>query len=134
MALSNNEKYIVQGMLKDGISLKEISEALDKPYKAIQYYVSQYKDSLAKIEANKEEQAKKEEVEQKKPKKPKKVPKYDTKPVPAGDLFAYHTQMKKNRGIAVLTEAAAEKADIHVKNLPLPDQSDKIHKIKDRND
>ena len=56
MPLNNNEKYIVQGMLKDGASIKQIAEDLDQPYKTVQYYAAKLKESWDKIEKNKKEQ------------------------------------------------------------------------------
>lgn len=131
MPLSNNEKYIVQGMFSDGIELENIAKSLDKTPRVVKNYIDQWQNSLKKIEENKRaEEAKLKEAKPKKPKK--KAPKYDTAKPKAGDLMGLRTAKKGNSGVAVMTEAAAFCGDDFTKGT-LPDLSGRLHTIKEKN-
>tara|TARA_R100000988_G_scaffold85439_1_gene48337 strand:+ start:1000 stop:1356 length:357 start_codon:yes stop_codon:yes gene_type:complete len=89
--LSKQEKYIIEGMIKDNHSIAEIAKELGRTEKSVETYAKT--------------------IEKPKPKKKKKKQE-PAKPLIAKDLMVNVTAMKKSKGVSMMTEAASQRGDV----------------------
>jgi len=90
--LTQNEKYIIEGMKKDGISAADIASNIGRAQKTVQRHL----DST---------------VQQAKPIAKKKQKTTEAKQVTAKDLIVNKTVGKGESGVAIMTEAASSRGD-----------------------
>jgi predicted transcriptional regulator len=106
--LSKQEKYIIEGMLKDNYSASNIAKELGRTEKTILSYSKT---------ANKS-----------KKKKPK--PSEPVVPAKAKDLMVHETALKKDKGVSIMTESASARGDINSDLSPSRMSKGAIYKIK----
>ena len=87
--LTKNEKYLIEGMHKDNISVSDIADELGRTQRTIQKY----------IEGMKSNQISKPKKKKKKTSTPK--------PIIAKDLIINETVAKRQKGVSIMTEAAS---------------------------
>lgn len=104
--LTNTEKYACQGMIHNGKTVEEIADQLDRPIHIIKKYVDV---ELSKIH---ETIAKVQQQQQQPP-----VENPENKPIKSKDLFIMTTRDKKERGVAISTEAASQHGDESAKKV-----------------
>ena len=105
--LTQSEKYIIEGMLKDKHETEEIAKELGRTKKTVENYRNEIKRKVAK------QKAKKTEV----------------KVLKAKDLMVNKTLAKKERGVSVMTEAASARGDGNQELTPSRMSQGAIHKI-----
>ena len=91
--LTKSEKYIIEGMNRDGHSAKEIAQEIGRTEPTVQKTLDQLDKERKK--KKRKEQAKKQ------------VPKRLT----AKDMIINETTAKRERGVAIMTRAASSRAD-----------------------
>ena len=90
--LSKQEKYVIEGMLKDKHSIAQIAKELGRTEKSVETYANS--------------------IEKPKPKKKKNKKEEPAKPLIAKDLMVNVTAMKKSKGVSMMTEAASQRGDV----------------------
>lgn len=90
--LTKTEKYIIEGMHKDKAEIADIANELGRTEATVKKYI----DQLPKPESKS------------KPKKKKNKP---PKTLKAKDLIVNQTMAKREKGVAIMTEAASSRAD-----------------------
>ena len=90
--LSKQEKYVIEGMLKDDYSVSDIAKELGRTEKAVQTYAG-----TTQRAAKKKKRAKKQQP---------------PKPAKAKDLMVNITAAKKSKGVSIMTEAASQRGDL----------------------
>ena len=88
--LTKQEKYVIEGMLKDKFSVSQIAKELGRTQKTVQAYS--------------------ETIKTEKPKK-KKVKPQKTTVARAKDLMVHETALKRDKGVSIMTEAASARGD-----------------------
>jgi IS30 family transposase len=91
--LSKQEKYIIEGMLKDNYSTSDIAKELGRTEKTVQAHVGKTQTTIKK-----KKKAKKQEP---------------PKPAKAKDLMVNITAAKKSKGVSIMTEAASQRGDLN---------------------
>ena len=90
--LSKQEKYVIEGMLKDNYSVSDIAKELGRTERAVQTYAR-----ATQATVKKKKRARKQEP---------------PKPAKAKDLMVNITAMKKSSGVSIMTEAASQRGDL----------------------
>ena len=93
--LTQNEKYIIEGMLKDKHTPEEIAKELGRTKKTVEKYKSEAKKKNDKLKI----------------KKAKKSAAKASTVLKTKDLMVNKTQGKKSDGVSIMTEAASAKGD-----------------------
>ena len=94
--LTQGEKYIIEGMLKDKHTPSEIAKELGRAKKTVETYQGEIKKRAEKQKVKR--QAKKQAEK--------------TSDIPrAKDLMAKETVLKKSGGVSIMTEAASARGD-----------------------
>tara|TARA_R110000851_G_scaffold326510_1_gene495219 strand:- start:129 stop:482 length:354 start_codon:yes stop_codon:yes gene_type:complete len=110
--LSKQEKYVIEGMLKDDYSVSDIAKELGRTERAIKSYSNAAQAAI------------------KKKKKPKKQE--PPKPAKAKDLMVNITAAKKSSGVSIMTEAASQRGDLSTSsNTVSRTAKNSIYKIND---
>ena len=94
--LTQNEKYIIEGMLKDSCAIKDIATELGRAQKTIEKYKSEVKKKNNKLKIKKAAK--------------KSADKASTV-LKTKDLIVNKTQGKKSDGVSIMTEAASARGD-----------------------
>ncbi len=104
--LSNVEKYCIQGMFQNGLSIDEICHELNRKESIVVAYLESLEHSLEKIEKNKDPRTK--------------------------DFIINKTRSGK-RGVSIMTETASQRSDEHRQQIRSKNDKlkDSIHKIYD---
>ena len=89
--LSKQEKYVIEGMLKDTHSIAQIAKELGRTETSVETYANS--------------------IEKPKPKKKKNKKEEPAKPLIAKDLMVNVTAMKRSKGVSMMTEAASQRGD-----------------------
>jgi hypothetical protein len=96
--LSNVEKHAIQGFLLSGIKVDAIAKELKVPESLVNDYVAKTAATLLKIQQD--------------PPAPEPEPTPEPTPmISSKDLILNKTSAKENRGVAIMTEGAASRAD-----------------------
>tara|TARA_R110002020_G_C16157627_1_gene763129 strand:- start:260 stop:625 length:366 start_codon:yes stop_codon:yes gene_type:complete len=111
--LTQNEKYIIEGMLKDKHAPEEIAKELGRTKKTVENYRSEIKRKATKQKIKKARKAKEAE----------------TQPLKAKDLMVNKTLAKKETGVSVMTEAASARGDGNQELTPSRMSQGAIYKI-----
>ena len=111
--LTQNEKYIIEGMLKDKHTPEEIAKELGRTKKTVENYRSEIKRKATKQKTKKAQKAKEAK----------------SQPLTAKDLMVNKTLAKKERGVSVMTEAASARGDGNQELTPSRMSQGAIYKI-----
>ena len=102
--LTNTEKYACQGMIHGGKTVEEIADQLNRPIHLIKKYVdvelAKIHDTIAKVQQVQNAQPEIAQIENP-----------ENRPIKSKDLFIMTTRDKKEKGIAISTEAASQHGD-----------------------
>ena len=90
--LSKQEKYVIEGMLKDNYSVSDIAKELGRTEKTVRAHAGTTQTTIKK----------KKRVKKQEPPKPAK----------AKDLMVNTTAIKKSSGVSIMTEAASQRGDL----------------------
>ena len=112
--LTQSEKYIIEGMLKDKHASSEIAKELGRTKKTIENYQAEVKKRASK--QNVKRQAKKQAE------KESDIPR-------AKDLMGKETVLKKSGGVSIMTEAASARGDESVEASPSRMSKGAIYRI-----
>ena len=111
--LTQNEKYIIAGMLKDKHAPEGIARELGRTKKTVENYRNEIKRKAAK----------------QKTKKAQKEKEAGGQVLKAKDLMVNKTLAKKEQGVSVMTEAASARGDENQELTPSRMSQGAIHKI-----
>lgn len=91
--LTKSEKYIIDGMNRDGHSAKEIAKEIGRTEATVQ-------KTLDEMSAQRKKKKRKEQAKKEAPKR-----------LTAKDMMINETTAKRERGVAIMTRAASSRAD-----------------------
>tara|TARA_X000001388_G_C2213121_1_gene115994 strand:- start:8 stop:364 length:357 start_codon:yes stop_codon:yes gene_type:complete len=91
--LTKSEKYIIEGMNRDGHSAKEIAKEIGRTEPTVQ-------KTLDEMSAQRKKKKRKEQAKKEAPKR-----------LTAKDMMINETTAKRERGVAIMTRAASSRAD-----------------------
>ena len=112
--LTQNEKYVIEGMFKDKHTADDIAKELGRTKQTIEKYQGEVKDRAKKrkIKSQAKEAKTKEE-----------------KVLTAKDLMVHETVVKKDEGVSIMTEGASARGDEEKVGAPSRMSHGAIHKI-----
>ena len=117
--LTQNEKYVIEGMSKDKHTAGDIAKELGRTKQTIEKYQGEVKNRAKKQKIKsqaKEAKAKEEKV------------------LTAKDLMVHKTMVKKEEGVSIMTEAASARGDEEKGSAPSRMSQGAIHKIDESQD
>jgi len=109
--LTNTEKYACQGMIHNGKTVEEIADQLDRPIHTVKKYVevelAKIHDTIVKVQQSQQSQ----QLQQPQTEIQPNIENPENKPIKSKDLFIMTTRDKKEKGVAISTEAASQHGD-----------------------
>ena len=93
--LSKSEKYIIQGMHKDGFSPKEISDEVGRALNSVKTHIKGLDDTYKPTQSEEE----------------KPLVKHEADEINARTLMISKTRDGQRKGVSIMTKAASERGD-----------------------